>query len=100
MESEFVFIRLSDLKLLLPKLLEEALDNKGIITDTVEGEKPMNQRETTLFLGITEPTIIKWRKQNRLPFHQIPGTNIIRYYKSELLKAVQNTPGLIPASRK
>lgn len=46
-----------------------------------------NQTEMCLFLDITEPTIIRWRKKGVIPFMQIGSA--IRYDVNAVLKALE-----------
>ena len=46
-----------------------------------------NQKEASVYLGISQTTIIDWKKKGLIPFHQIPNTRKIYYKKSELMRA-------------
>ena len=46
-----------------------------------------NQKEASAYLGISQTTIIDWKRKGLIPFHQIPNTRKIYYKKSELMFA-------------
>lgn len=48
--------------------------------------KPINTKELCAFLGITEPTVIRWRKKKKIPFFQIGSA--VRFNLSEVLKSL------------
>lgn len=56
-------------------------------------EQPVTTKQLCEFLGITEPTIIRWRKKGKIPFLQI-GSRIL-FQKSAVLKALENKKGAI-----
>lgn len=53
----------------------------------IKAEKPLSTKELCLFLGVSEPTLIKMRKRRRIPFLQIGG--LIRYDKNAVVKALE-----------
>jgi len=54
-------------------------------------EQPINQQALCQFLGITEPTVIRYRKKGRIPFLQI-GSRIL-YQKDKVIAALENKKG-------
>ncbi len=94
---------MKDLKLMvldkteLQELISNAINQANLITEEQQdsNEKPMNQRMAADYLDISQTTIIKWRKENKIPFEQIPGTNKIRYYKSQLKKVLSRNQQLL-----
>ena len=68
------------------RLLSEILTrlNGGIDPD----EKPINGKEIMKRLNISEPTLIRMRKQKRIPFMNVGG--VIRYDWHEVKKALAN----------
>ncbi len=94
---------MKDLKLMvldkteLQELISNAINQANLITEEKQdsNEKPMNQRMAADYLDISQTTIIKWRKENKIPFEQIPGTNKIRYYKSQLKKVLSRNQQLV-----
>ena len=83
---------------------------KQIIIDSIEESSPsllpkiendeMNQKQAALFLGVSEATIIKYKKEGKIPYEQLPGSTKVRYYKSELKKTVSQNRHLLQPSRK
>jgi hypothetical protein len=60
----------------------------------------LNQKQAAVFLGITQATLIRWKKQGKVPCQQLPGSSKITYYKSQLKVALQRNPGLLQAAGK
>lgn len=54
---------------------------------TNKDEPPINTKELCSFLGITEPTLIRWRKKGVIPFLKI-GSRIL-YQKSAVIAAIE-----------
>lgn len=50
-------------------------------------EKPVTVKELCGFLGVTEATIIRWRKKGKIPFMKI-GSRIL-FQKSAVLKSLE-----------
>lgn len=50
-------------------------------------DKPITTKELCTYLGISEPTIIRWRKNKKIPFMQM-GSNI-RYKLNDVIKALE-----------
>jgi excisionase family DNA binding protein len=61
------------------------------ISSPIENEQPVTVKEICSFLGVTEPTIIRWRKKGKVPFLQV-GSRIL-FQKSAVLKALENKKG-------
>lgn len=71
-------------------------------TDTLEVSEDseiLNQKQAAEFLGISQTTIIKWKKEGKIPYQQIPGSSKVRFYKSQLRRTVQQNPHLLQAAR-
>ena len=92
-------------------LISMSIDElKQIIIDSIEESSPsllpkiendeMNQKQAALFLGVSEATIIKYKKEGKIPYEQLPGSTKVRYYKSELKKTVSQNRHLLQPSRK
>ncbi|MEP1034764.1 helix-turn-helix domain-containing protein [Ekhidna sp.] len=64
-----------------------------------EDSEILNQKEAAEFLGISQTTIIKWKKEGKIPYQQIPGSSKVRFYKSQLRRTVQRNPHLLQAAR-
>ncbi len=56
-------------------------------------DKKMNQNEAAKFLGVSLPTIIRWKKQKKIPYYQTG--RVVIFKKSELLNAMQKNKSLI-----
>lgn len=69
----------------------QEINNKGLID--VENEDYLDQREAAKFLRISLPTIINWKKTNKIPYYQ-EGRKVL-YKKSELLKVLQKNSSLL-----
>lgn len=75
---------------------------KDLVSDAVkkrdsnyENEKSgirLEQYEAAKFLGVTIQTLIRWKKENLIPYYQV-GKRIF-YIKSELLDALRKNPKL------
>ena len=66
---------------------EELAANIPISEPPKELIKPVSQKELCTFLGLTEPTVIRWRQKGKLPFMQIGSA--IRYDLNAVLLALQ-----------
>ena len=59
-------------------------------------EKPISQREAAEdVLGCSLPTLIKLKRENKIPYEQAPGSRKVRFYKSQLRNALQQNPHLL-----
>lgn len=54
------------------------------LNNVPEKDEYLSQREACAFLRIHPSTIIRWRKQKLIPFHQIG--KLIMYSKNELIR--------------
>lgn len=55
--------------------------------DQISQKEFINQREAARFLGVCLPTIIAWKKENKIPYYQQGRT--VLYNKTELLEAMK-----------
>lgn len=57
-------------------------------TNTAEpnNDRPITTKQLCEYLGITEPTVIRWKKKGKIPFLQI-GT-AVRFNLKDVLKAL------------
>jgi excisionase family DNA binding protein len=69
------------------RVIEEKTQDMRLIDPILIPEKDeyLSQREACSFLRIHPSTIIRWRKQNLIPFHRI-GKSIM-YSKNELIRS-------------
>ena len=49
--------------------------------------KPVNQKELCAFLGLSEPTVIRWRKKGVIPSMKIGSA--IRYDVNKVIEALE-----------
>jgi len=80
---EMIDVRLNTIESLLISLKHDTPNQK-----TLQDEKPITVKELCVFLGVTEPTIIRWRVKGKIPFLKI-GSRIL-YQKSAVLAALVN----------
>ncbi|MFY0654479.1 MAG: helix-turn-helix domain-containing protein [Cyclobacteriaceae bacterium] len=86
-QSILLNVNLNELKDLIKECLNEwQPETKGESKDEI-----LSQGEASKFLGISQPTIIDWKKRGLIPFHQVPNTRRVFYLKSELLQKSQST---------
>jgi excisionase family DNA binding protein len=60
--------------------------NNQITANTVNTQPPITTKQLCQFLGITEPTVIRWRKKGKIPYIQIGSA--LRYDKEAVLLAL------------
>jgi len=59
-----------------------------LLTGTSAGAtKPISRRELCEFLGVTEPTVIRWEKRGKIPVMRIGSA--VRYDRSTVIKALE-----------
>ena len=71
--------------------VENALKNLGFpgsVAAKGPEEKPITVKELQEFLGVTEATIIRWRKKGKIPFMQL-GSRIL-FNRSAVLTALES----------
>src|SRR4051812_45246297 len=97
--SELVITSKEELEKMLRSLVAEVFRSTPAILDH-EGEEKLNQKQAALYLGITQSTLIRWKKNGLVPCEQLPGSTKVTYYKSQLKSIIQRNPGLLQAARK
>jgi len=65
--------------------------NNGVISEDTEDY--LDQREAAKFLRVSLPTIINWKKTNKIPYYQ-EGRKVL-FKKSELLKVMHKNASLL-----
>ncbi len=55
-------------------------------------EKPITRRELCEFLGVTEPTVIRWEKRGKIPVMRIGSA--VRYDRAAVIKALEKKGGI------
>jgi predicted DNA-binding protein (UPF0251 family) len=63
-------------------------------------EDEMNQKDAAKFLGVSQTTIIKYKREGKIPYEQLPGSTKVKYYKSQLKKVISKNRHLLGPSRK
>lgn len=97
--SELVITSKDELEKMLRSLVAEVFKSTtGVIA--TEGEEKLNQKQAAKYLGITQSTLIRWKKNGQVPCEQLPGSTKVTYYKSQLKSIIQRNPGLLQAARK
>ena len=72
---------------LLKQAIEEVLNNRETPKqETKDTEQPITQKELCTFLNVTEQTIIRYKKNKKIPFYQIGSS--VRFNLSAVLKAL------------
>jgi len=95
--SVTISFSLNEFKQLLKESLEQLNDSSSL--NDSDHDEILNQKAAADFLGISQTTIIKWKKEGKIPYQQIPGSSKIRFYKSQLKKVVQQNQHLLQAAR-
>jgi excisionase family DNA binding protein len=93
--SELVITSKADLEKMLRSILGlvppgqvSSIVNGSVVDDSRRDDR-LNQKQAAEFLGITQATLIRWKKQGKVPYHQLPGSSKITFYKSQLRAALQ-----------
>ena len=77
----------------LEKTLKKVLGQSEKSTVLLERqEDALNQVQAALFCGVTESTMIRWKKNGKVPCEQLPGSTKVTYFKSQLKLALQRRP--------
>jgi len=90
MSEKIILTNYSNSELL--SLFEEAYKKAGPIHIEKSPSKKLNQNEAAKFLGISVQTLIRWKRENLIPYYQI-GRSIF-FIESELLEALRKNPRL------
>jgi len=80
-------------KLIIEAVKEVTLQNDLFDTQKEERLIYLDQREAAKFLRISLPTIIRWKKANKIPYYQ-EGRKVL-FRKDELLKVLQKNDSLL-----
>lgn len=97
--SELVITSKEELEKMLRSLVAEVFRTTPGFPEN-EGEEKLNQKQAAEYLGITQSTLIRWKKNGLVPCEQLPGSTKVTYYKSQLKSIIQRNPGLLQAARK
>ena len=85
MEQLFTSIPLADLKDLITNCIKSEFENHK--PEPPKDDSLITTNEVVKILGVSKPTLHKWKMEGLIPFHRI-GTRI-RFKKSEVVEAVQ-----------
>jgi len=94
MEKSIIMSLNSDeLKTLIVDAVKHAHEEitNGVVVE--DNEDYLSQREAAKFLRISLPTIINWKKTNKIPYYQ-EGRKVL-FKKSELLKVLRKNATLL-----
>lgn len=96
--NELVITSKDELEKMLRNLVNEVFRLTPNVSDA--DEERLNQKQAAVYLGITQSTLIRWKKNGLVPCEQLPGSTKVTYYKSQLKTIIQRNPGLLQAPRK
>ncbi len=82
-----------ELKSLIKQAITEINEDDSIGSSKKYEEIFFDQRQAAKFLKISLPTIIKWKKNCKIPYYQEGRT--VLFNKSELLKAMHKNDSLL-----
>src|SRR6267154_5513342 len=97
--NELVILSKKELEKIFKDFLDEIRNSKVILSENIEDER-MKQKEAAEYLGVSQATIIRWKKNGLVPCDQLPGSSKVTYYKSQLRAVVQRNPKLLQLPRK
>ncbi|HRJ31364.1 MAG TPA: hypothetical protein PLV21_02300 [Cyclobacteriaceae bacterium] len=97
--TELVITSREDLEKILRNFVDEFF-NSRTVHGNVDSEERLNQKEAAEYLGITQGTLIRWKYKGLVPVEQLPGSNKVTYYKSQLKAVIQRNPKLLQPTRK
>ena len=80
-------IPVEDLIALIKTAVREEIAAGHPTVDPFNAEKPITTKELCKYLGVTEPTILRWRKKGKIPFFCIGSA--VRFRKNEVIKALE-----------
>lgn len=98
--SELVITSKADLEKMLMGILSQMSGVSIASTREPENDERLNQKQAAEFLGITQATLIRWKKKGKVPYQQLPGSSKVTYYKSQLRAALQRNVQLLQPSKK
>lgn len=85
----------NDLERIIKKVINEVRKTELISTKSLTPEEDrLSQTQAAKFLGVSVTTLIKWKKQKKIPYYNIENTNTFFYSKTELLEFAKRNPEL------
>lgn len=98
--SELVITSKADLEKMLIGILSR-MPGVNISSELEQDDdERLNQKQAAEFLGITQATLIRWKKQGKVPYQQLPGSSKVTYFKSQLRATLQRNAQLLQPIRK
>lgn len=91
--TELIITSKEDLEKMLRNILSQITKSKPNIGEN-DKEERLNQKQAAEYLGITEATLIRWKKQGKVPCEQLKGSSKVTYFKSQLKAAMQRNATL------
>lgn len=95
--SELVITSKDDLEKMLRSIFSEVA--KLPSTVNLDKAERLNQKQAAEYLGITQSTLIRWKKNGLVPCEQLPGSTKVAYFKSQLKAVLQRNPNLLQPPR-
>jgi DNA-binding transcriptional regulator YiaG len=92
--AELVITSKEDLEKMLKGILSQIAWPNTTAKELRDDER-LNQKQAAEYLGITQATLIRWKKLGRVPCEQLPGSTKVTYFKSQLKAAMQRNPQLL-----
>ena len=85
---EIIVTSRQDLEAIVNKVFQDNLQQLSLSISSEQPAEIINTEELCKKLRITEPTVIRYRKRNKIPFLQLGAS--IRYNWPEVLKALDS----------
>jgi excisionase family DNA binding protein len=89
-QTVLISLPIEELQVLITDCIARCLKDNA--SPSNNDEQPITTKELCNFLGITEPTILRWRKKGKIPFLQV-GSRIL-YQKAAVIAALGNKKGV------
>lgn len=97
--SELVITSKEDLEKMLRRIFGQIEKTKDPVVDHDKNDL-LNQKQAAEYIGVTQSTLIRWKKSGRVPYEQLPGSTKVRFYKSQLKIALQRNSDLLQSPQK
>src|SRR5882724_5184723 len=90
--SELIILSKKEVEKMFKDFLEEIRTSEAK-NNNIAGNERMNQKEAAEYLGVTQATLIRWKKRGLVPCDQLPQSTKVIYYRSQLKAAIRRNPG-------
>jgi predicted DNA-binding transcriptional regulator AlpA len=97
--SELVITSKEDLEKMLRSIVTQIARSQSPTTEQ-DKEDRLDQKRAAIFLGVSQATLIRYKKQGKVPYQQLPGSSKVTYYKSQLKAVLQRNPDILQIARK